>query len=314
MSHPSFCFFAIFCIPSLLSLLLIPPICPSFLLILLYPQPRTFPLPCALPLAIISHTPLFCSYIIQYLFSASHVPLPFTVYLSSSALPYSTISLPFQCSCCPLFPIPSCHAPPPLITFHFHCSSITHNFLFIFPSIILHFSILPSPATSSCSLITHHILSLLVFYHHVLSIPPSLTCHLTSASHPFLPSLTMSYSSLCFSITMTPFFLCSPVSHHVPSLLPMICHFCISFFPALFFHLPSLLSAFLHHPPHPIHPSCVPPSPTTSHPLLSSWTFHHLISFLPPPPPCLFCLHPPSPRLFLSCFPCQHFTIPSLPP
>lgn len=304
MSHPSFCFFAIFCIPSLLSLLLIPPTCP-----------------------ILSYSPLSSATYLSTSMCSSighYIPHPFILLLhhpiSLFCFPCSTAlhSLPlFFCTSIfyhiPPFPVlllPT--VPHPFLP----CSSTTHHVSFpLFlhhPQPPIHFSF--HHPSFLYSPITCHILSLLVFYHHPPSIPPSLTCHLTSASHPFLPSLTMSYSALCFSITMSPFFLCSPVSHHVPSLLPMICHLCISFFPALFFHLPSLLSAFLHHPPHPIHPSCVPPSPTTSHPLLSSWTFHHLISFLPPPPPCLLCLHPPSPRLFLSCSPCQHFTIPSLPP
>ncbi|XP_015736857.1 uncharacterized protein LOC107322855 [Coturnix japonica] len=234
---------------------------PSFLLILLYPQSHPFPLSCALPLAMVSHTTLFCSYIIHI----SLLCFPYSTALHSLPL-FLCISIfyhipPFQSSCCPLFPIPSsmllhhssCFISP-------NCFSITHNLLFILPSTVLHFSILPSPATSSflapsspttccpslCSTITY------------LPFLLPVTCHLTSVSDPSLP---------CSSVTQHVLFILTVLLHHSPcphsfcaslsaTTSPHFCHLRISFFPAMFSHWPS-----------PISPSCVPPSPTTSHPI-----------------------------------------------
>lgn len=258
----------------------------------LFSQPHPFPLACALPLAIISHTPLFCSYIIHvslFCFPCSialHGP---PLFLCTSIFYHIPL---FQCSCCPRFPTPSCHHSSRFISPNRF--SITHNLLFILPSIILHFSVLPSPATSSSYFLAPSspttscpfLCSTITYLPFLLPV----TCHLTSASDPSLPCSSITHHVLfilpvLLHHTPCPHSSCAPlVSHDVPSLLPVTCHLCISFFPAMFFHCPS-----------PISPKCVSLSPTTSYSsFLCSSISHHipsLVILINFPPSHLFSLH-----------------------
>lgn len=151
MSHPSFCSFTIFCIPSLLFLLFSPPTHPilssyslshiPFHLHVLFHWP-SYP------------TPLYSAPTSStYHFSASHVPLPSMVHLSSSALPFSTI---FPSSSAPV-----AHGSPPL-------PAITHHVSFPLTAS-------PSPTTSYSFFLPSSFISL--FSHHLprplpISLPP----------------------------------------------------------------------------------------------------------------------------------------------